>query len=96
MSAVGDVRLDQRMGALEVAVAEPRATLSTKLDSLADRMEPRAADVEARLRVLEGDRPDPSHEARLSKLEQWRWLITGAAAAGGGAAGWLTSTLWPK
>ena len=95
MSAVGDVRLDQRMGALEVAVAELRATLSTKLDALAERMEPRAADVEARLRVLEADRPDHSHEARISKLEQWGWLLTGAAIAGGGAAGWVTSAVWP-
>lgn len=79
------------MTALEVAFASLSATVTTKLDNLADRMEPRASDVEARLRVLEADRPDPSHEARISKLEQWRWLLTGAAVAGGGAAGWMTS-----
>lgn len=86
-STAGVTTLDQRMTSLEVAFATLSATLSTKLDGIADRMEPRAADVEARLRVLEADRPDGTHEPRISKLEQWRWLITGAAIAGGGAAG---------
>lgn len=94
-STAGVTTLDQRMTSMEVAFATLSATLSTKLDALADKMEPRAADVEARLRVLEADKPDPTHETRIAKLEQWRWLITGAALAGGGIMGGVVSAVWP-
>lgn len=82
------------MTALEIAFATLTATLTTKFDELCKRLEPQAADVEARLRVLEADRPDPTHETRLSKLEQWKWTLTGAAIAGGGAAGGIMSAIW--
>lgn len=102
MSTAGDRTLDQRMTSLEVAFATLSATLSTKLDALADQMKAGGAsragldrDIEARLRVLEADKPDPTHEPRISKLEQWRWLITGAALAGGGVMGGIVSAVWP-
>ena len=34
-------------------------------------------------------------EERLSKLETWRWLMTGAATAGGGVAGYLVKLFSP-
>lgn len=64
--------LDQRMTTLEVAVAALSATIMTKLDLMMAQGRPWAADVEARLRLLE-QHVDPTnidHEARLRLLEQ--------------------------
>lgn len=32
-------------------------------------------------------------DARVQKLEAWRWTMIGAAVAGGGTAGWLSKIL---
>ncbi len=63
--------MSDRLRELEIGFTRLEATLTTKLDQLTHTLQPRHEDVEARLRVL----------------EQWRWLMTGAAMAVGGAAG---------
>ena len=82
---------------------EPEAVqLLTRLEVKVDSLLARDDDHEARLRVLEQRAIPPheqhekqlaDHESRLRGLERWRWLITGIAAAGGGAVGAAATTL---
>lgn len=68
---------------------------STKLDALTGQMTDLrvlvatvAGDTKAILgRIDAHDRARVDHEQRIRSLEQWRWLVTGAAAVGGGAVG---------
>lgn len=79
--------------------------LLTRLEVKVDSLLARDDDHEARLRALEqraATPPEPpsthveklaDHEVRLRGLERWRWLMTGIAAAGGGAIGAAATTL---
>jgi hypothetical protein len=51
------------------------------------------SDHEARLRVLEARPIDPSIPGRVRALERFRWLVTGAAAAGGGVVGGIVTAI---
>lgn len=78
--------------------------VETKIDIVLARLGDGHTDHEARLRALEA-RPDNSRELaehaadlaqvtnRVATLEKWRWLITGAAAAGGGTLGAFFASL---
>ncbi|MGE3414108.1 MAG: hypothetical protein AB7L91_18025 [Dehalococcoidia bacterium] len=92
MSTMGDAVSD-RLRELEIRFTRMEATLTTKLDELTRSLQPRNEDVEARLRLLEAT-SDPTHEARIGRLEQWRWLVTGASLAAGGAAGSVAGFLF--
>lgn len=76
--------------------------LLTRLEVKVDSLLARDDDHEARLRALEQKAVPPheqhaeklaDHETRLRGLERWRWLMTGIAAAGGGAIGAAATTL---
>lgn len=72
--------------------------VETKIDIVLARLGDGYADHEGRLRALEL-RPDRTREladhaadlaqltSRIAQLERFRWLLTGAAAAGGGTLG---------
>lgn len=75
--------------------------LLTRLEVKVDSLLARDDDHEARLRALEHRAATPheqhtdklaDHEIRLRGLERWRWLVTGIAAAGGGAVGAAATT----
>jgi len=52
-----------------------------------------AGDVRAVLgRLDRHDQGYADHESRLRSLEQWRWVATGLAAAGGGVVGTALSS----
>ena len=84
-----------RMTAMEVAFATLSATLSTKLDALIAATSAASTDHETRLRAQEvRPVPDPTHEARLSKLEKAWWMAAGAATVLGGSAGAIVGAIW--
>lgn len=92
--AAGERTLDDRIAALEVAVATLGATLTTKLDALISATQATNTDHEARIRALEArPMPDPELADRVSKLEKARWVVTGAALMVGGGAGGIVQFL---
>lgn len=84
-----------RMTAMEVAFATLSATVTTKLDALIVATNAANTDHEGRLRVQEArPTPDPTHEARITKLEKAWWMLAGAALVAGGSAGGIVSAIW--
>lgn len=55
-------------------------------------IEAQLAVINVKLDLLIAGRDD--HEIRLRKLEQFKWVMVGAAAAAGGLAGRLSSILF--
>lgn len=91
-SVNGDRTLNERITALEVAVATLGATLSTKLDSLIAATSATTNDHETRIRALEArPAPDPALSDRVTKLEKARYIVTGAALLAGGSAGTIAN-----
>lgn len=84
--------VSERLRDLEIGFARLEATMTTKLDELTKTLTPRHEDHEARIRVLEASH-DETITLRLSKLEQWKWTIVGAALAGGGGAGGIAAAI---
>ncbi len=59
-------------------------------DRLADLRE-LVVKIDVKLETLTGAKDD--HERRIRAIEQWRWVVTGAALVLGGTAGGLVSAL---
>lgn len=76
VTALADVRV-----AISDVAGDTKAILG-RLDAHDDARR----DHEARLRTLEGYKT-ADHEQRITSLERWRWVLTGAAAAAGGGVG---------
>lgn len=97
--------LGTKLDALIVAVGTNHADHEARVRALEVRPAPDATH-EARLTILERanvethearlDALEKAHDAtvveRLSALEKWRWIITGAAIAGGGTVGGAVAT----
>lgn len=56
-------------------------------DSLS--VEAQLAVINTKLDLLINQRED--HEARLRKIEQFKWVMVGAACAAGSASGWVSA-----
>ena len=71
----------------EMSVEAQLAVINTKLDTLLIQRD----DHEVRLRALEQNTESPEvrtkRDERIARLEQFRWLLMGAAIAGSAGAG---------
>lgn len=79
------------------AVRDRLVAVETKLDIVLGQVTGVHQDHETRLRALES-RADTvamvrENTARIRALERFRWVVTGAAATGGGALGALVAQL---
>jgi hypothetical protein len=81
--------LTECVSALREGLGAMRATVEAHTRQQAERTAKRDRSEELlqeRLRTLEGHGTG-SHEGRITALERWRWLLTGAAAVAGGGVG---------
>lgn len=79
------------------ALAQRLIAVETKLDILLGQLTGTHRDHEDRIRALES-RKDVAPQvvanaARIRALEQWRWLVTGAVAAGSSVIGAVLNQL---
>lgn len=59
-------------------------TLNAKLDAVLRSLEDHKTEITKRY---------DDHDSRIRALEQWRWLVVGAGAAGGSAVSFLLNKL---
>lgn len=92
----GGLTVSDRLRDLELGFATLSATLTTKIDGIAEAIKSdgnRHDDHEARIRALEAVKTDSTghddHERRIRALEMKVWVACGAALAGGSVLGTL-------